>query len=162
MPEQHEAYRLEIRTLLQHELDLVMQFEALLADEYRVIAERDIASLEQLLGDKARLLEQLAGLEQERTKMLEAAGFGAGNAGMTECLRHCDPQQQLSRLWGDLQSQARTCHDLNRRNQQLVDLCSRHAREVLHLLRGEEPGQNTYQADGEADHRHSSRSLAKA
>ncbi|MGB5540416.1 MAG: flagellar protein FlgN [Gammaproteobacteria bacterium] len=162
MPVNQDACRLGISTLLQQELELAERFETLLGDEYRVIASRDIAALEQLIGDKARLLEQLAGLEQERTALLKGAGFETGHPGMTHCLRWCDPQQQITPLWQRLQSQARICDNLNRKNQQLVDLCSRHAREALHLLRGEEPGQNTYQADGESDHHHSSRSLAKA
>ncbi len=162
MPENQDACRLGVGALLQKELELTRQFETLLADEYRVIAERDISTLEQVIADKSRLLEQLAGHEQERTQILKCGGFKDGPAGMAECLRWCDPHQQLATLWEHLQSQARICHDLNRRNQQLVDLCSRHAREVLHLLRGEAPGQTTYQADGEADHQHSSRSLARA
>ena len=161
MPGNKDVCRLGISTLIKKVLELTAQFETLLADEYRVVAERDIACLERIISDKSQLLEQLAGLERERADTLRIAGFAADNAGMRDCLDWCDPQQQLTRSWRRLQSQARVCHGLNRRNQQLVDLCSRHAREILHLLRGEEPGQNTYQADGEADHRHSSRSLAR-
>jgi flagellar biosynthesis/type III secretory pathway chaperone len=157
-----ESCRLDIGTLLQNELKLTVTFESILANEYRSIAERDIAALEQVIAEKTRLLDQLAGLEQQRRQTLEDAEFGSGHTAMVDCLRWCDPRQEITSLWQHLQSRARTCHDLNRRNQQLVELCSRHAREILYLLRGEEPDQETYQADGEADHRHSSRSLAKA
>ena len=112
MPVNQDACRLGISTLLQQELELAERFETLLGDEYRVIARRDIAALEQLIGDKARLLEQLAGLEQERTALLKGAGFETGHPGMTHCLRWCDPQQQITPLWQRLQSQARICDDL--------------------------------------------------
>jgi flagellar biosynthesis/type III secretory pathway chaperone len=155
------AYRLAIGTLLQQELDLVTQFEALLADEYRVIAERDIAAFELIISDKTRRLGELARLEQERAAMQEGACFDAGHAGMTGCLTWCDPHNQLVPLWQNLLARARACHEQNRKNQLLADLCSRHARETLHLLRGEDPCQDLYQADGETDNRHGSRSLAR-
>lgn len=156
-----EACRLTIGSLLDRELQLFSRFEAILSSEYRSITERDIAALEQIISDKSSLLEQLAALEQERTRALRDAGFGADHTAMHECLRSSDPQQILSAQWQTLQRLAYTCSAQNRKNQQLVDLCSRRVRDVLHVLRGEEPGQQTYLADGEADHRHSSRSLAK-
>jgi flagellar biosynthesis/type III secretory pathway chaperone len=157
-----ESCRLDIGNLLQDELKLTGEFETVLTNEYRSIAERDIAALEQIIAEKTRLLDQLAGLEEQRRQTLEDAEFGSGHTAMVDCLCWCDPQRELNSLWQQLQSRARTCHHMNRRNQQLVELCSRHAREILYLLRGEEAGQETYQADGEAEHRHSSRSLAKA
>jgi len=157
-----EACRLTLGTLLQQEHELIKQFGSLLADEYRVITERDMACLERVIADKARLLDLLAGLEQQRAAIQQGAGFDADLAGTTNCLCWCDPQQQMAPLWQNLQALARICQRQNRKNQQLVDLCSRHAREALHLLRGEEPRQDTYQADGETDNRHSNRSLARA
>lgn len=162
MQDSPDKYRFELRKLLHLEIELIRKFAGLLADEYRFISERDIAALELLLNDKNDLLEQLSGMEQERTRILEGAGFDTGHAAMPDCLHWCDPQNELATLWNDLLSQARACHELNHRNQCLVDLCSRHAREALHVLRGEESGRDTYQADGVEDHRHSSRTLARA
>ncbi len=155
------AYRLEIGTLLQQELDLVTQFEALLADEYRVITERDITAFERIISEKTRLLGQLAQLEQGRAALQEGACFDAGHAGMAGYLNWCDPHNQLVPLWQSLLARARACHEQNRKNQLLADLCSRYAREALHLLRGEDPCQDLYQADGETDNHHGSRSLAR-
>jgi flagellar biosynthesis/type III secretory pathway chaperone len=156
-----DACRLGIGALLQKELELTEQLETLLADEYQAIAGRDTETFERLVSDKQQQLVLLARLEQERVVMLEESGFDDGHAGMTGCLQWCDPRQQLAALWQNLLSVARICHDQNRKNQQLVELCSRHAREALHLLRGEDTHQDVYQADGETDDRHSSRSLAR-
>lgn len=157
-----ETSRSNIGTLLQRELELTTRLQALLADEYRAIVERDTTCFEQVIADKAGLLDRLSGLEQERATIQESAGFAAGHAGMKDCLCWCDPRQQIVPLWQALQANAAVCHRLNRRNRQLAELCSRHVREALHLLRGEEVRQDTYLADGETDHRHSSRSIARA
>lgn len=162
MADTRETCRTNIGNLLQRELELTTQLQPLLADEYRSIVERDTTCFEQLIADKAGLLERLSGLEQERATIQENAGFAAGHAGMEDCLCWCDPRQQLVPHWQALQAHAAVCHRLNRKNQQLAELCSRHVREALHLLRGEELRQDTYLADGETDHRHSSRSIARA
>lgn len=152
---------LQIRDLLHSEIELMKRFESVLAGEYRAITEREIVLLEQIITDKSRLLEQLASLEHERTQAVTSAGFGTGPAAMADCLRDAEPDLALPALWHELQKTARNCQDMNRKNQHLVDLCSRHTRNVLHVLRGEEPGQQTYLSDGETDDRHCSRSLAK-
>jgi len=161
MPTDTDRCRSNIGTLLQKELSLTTQLKSRLDDEYLAIEGRDTLKFEQVVAEKARLLELLSGLEQERVAIQEAAGFDAGQTGFTDCLCRYDPQRQLVPLWQALQSHAGICRQLNRRNQQLVELCSRHVREALYLLRGEDPRQDTYQADGETDSGHSSRSIAR-
>lgn len=153
--------RTQLANLLSREVKLTERFADLLGDEYGSIARRDIATLECLIEDKTEILERLAALEQERMSALASAGFATGHDGMTACLQWCDPQRITLPLWETLQASAHVCSRLNRKNQQLVDLCSRHTRKVLHVLRGEDTGQQIYQADGETEHRHSNRSLAK-
>lgn len=157
-----EKFGQEIGELLRQEKELADRFATLLAEEYRAVAERDIIALEQLIRDKSDMIEQLAAADRERTRLLAGAGYEDRRTAMMDCLQWCDHRHELSRSWQELQALARTCSELNRRNQRLVDLCCRHAREALTLLRGEETAQGTYEADGAADLRHGSRSLAKA
>lgn len=156
-----ENCRRRLDDLLQREVVLTERFARLLADEFHSIAQRDIAALECLIEDKTHMLEELAGLERERMAALAGTGFITGHDGMAACLRWCDPQRLTLPRWESLLDRAQACSELNRKNQQLIDLCTRHTRDVLHVLRGEETDQQTYQADGETEHRHSNRSLAK-
>ena len=101
-------------------------------------------------------------LERERNALLDAAGYATGTEGVEPCLRWCDPQRQLTGHWQRLLELAAECRRQLRKNRQLTELCSQHARAALHILRGEDPGQDTYGADGDASPPLGGRSLARA
>jgi flagellar biosynthesis/type III secretory pathway chaperone len=162
MDMQPDTCRLGLHSTLQQELVLVEEFSSLLAREFTAMTARDIDTLEAVNQDKIAVVERLTALEQERNALLKAAGYATGTQGIEPCLRWCDPQRQLAQPWERLLGLAAECRRQMRKNRQLTELCSLHTRAALHVLRGEDPGQDTYGADGEAGVQLGGRSLARA
>jgi len=162
MDMQPETCRLGLYSALQQEITLVQEFSTLLTREFSAITTRDIEVLEAVNQDKLALVERLSSLERERNALLDAAGYATGTEGVEPCLRWCDPQRQLTGHWQRLLELAAECRRQLRKNRQLTELCSQHARAALHILRGEDPGQDTYGADGDASPPLGGRSLARA
>lgn len=148
--------------LVQQEISLVQQFITALEKEFAATTNRDIDTLEQVTEEKRVLVAELSALEQKRNRLLEDSGFAAGVAGIEPFLDWCDSQQQAGMPWNKLLELASICRAQNRKNRQLIELCSQHASEALRVLRGEEPGAETYCADGDRNQRPGGRSLARA
>jgi flagellar biosynthesis/type III secretory pathway chaperone len=162
MNRQAETCRHRLHTLLQQETGCMQRFGAMLGQEFSAVTTRDIEALETVIQEKLALLARLEELEQERNMLLGANGYASGLPGMQECLQWCDPQRQLTVHWTELLTMASVCREENRRNRQLVELCSQHARATLRVLRGEDPRQDTYDAEGETRSGCGQRSLARA
>jgi flagellar biosynthesis/type III secretory pathway chaperone len=157
-----EACHFSMNMLLEQETDLTSQLSILLDTEYAAITGKDFTALEQTIKDKALTVEQLELLERERIALVESAGYKAGPDDILVFMQWCDPGKDIISRWEQLLTLARKCRDQNRRNHQLVELCSRHTRETLRILRGEGPQQDIYQADGDTDSGHDRRTLARA
>ena len=157
-----EACQFSMNMLLNQETELTRQLSALLDAEFAAISGKDFTTFEENIREKANTVEQLDLLEQERIALLESASFKAGPDGMLYFLEWCDPTGNITPGWEQLLSLAGTCRDQNRRNHHLIELCSRHTRETLRVLRGEEPHADLYSADGDTDNGHENRTLARA
>ena len=162
MNPQTDTCRHRLYALLEQETRCMQRFGALLGQEFSAVAARDIDTLEAVTREKLALVSRLEELEQGRNALLAANGFGSGPQGMQECLQWCDPQRRLASYWTELLQTARLCRQDNHRNRQLVELCSRHARQAVRVLRGEDPRQDTYGAEGETQPGFGRRSLARA
>ena len=156
-----EACQFSINMLLEQETDLTGQLSTLLDNEYAAITGKDFETFEQTIRDKTLTVEQLELLEKERISLLESAGYEPGPEGILLFMQWCDPGQDITPRWEQLLTLAAKCREKNRRNRQLIDLCSRHTRETLRILRGEEAQQDIYQADGDTDGGHDRRTLAR-
>ena len=157
-----DACQFSMKMLLTQETALTEQLSALLDTEYQAITGKDFTTFEQTINDKHLTIEQLELLEQERFALIESADFKAGTDSILYFLQWCDPGQIITPRWEKLLALAGKCRGLNRRNQQLIELCSRNTRETLRILRGEETQQELYQADGDTSSGHDRRSLARA
>ena len=157
-----DASRFSMSMLLKQETELTQQLSDLLDTEYTAITGKDFPSFEQTIDEKSTTVEQLDLLEQERIALLEMAGYKPGPDGILYFMQWCDPGQDISPLWEQLLALAGRCRGQNRRNHQLIEICSRHTRETLCILRGEDPQQELYGRNGDTDDYHGSRSLARA
>lgn len=157
-----DACQFSMSLLLRQETDLTRQLLELLDREFAAITNRDFPAFEQLINEKSMCIEQLDLLEQERIALTESAGYKPGPDGMLYFLQWCDPQKNISPRWDGLLGLAGQCRDRNRRNHQLVEMCSQNTRDVLRILRGEEPGATTYQADGDTRDDFDRKAIARA
>ena len=157
-----DACQFSMSMLLKQETALTEQLSALLDREYTAITEKDFTTFEQTIAEKALTVEQLDLLEQERAALIESVGHKPGPEGILYFLQWCDPTQIITPAWQQLLTLVGKCRDQNLRNHHLIELCSRRTRETLHVLRGEDPHSDLYQADGETDSGHENRTLARA
>ena len=157
-----DACQFSMSMLLKQEAALTKQLSALLDREYAAITDKDFATFEEIITEKALTVEQLDLLEQERVALIEMAGHKPDPDGFLYFLQWCDPQQNITAAWEELLALAGKCRDQNLRNHHLIELCSRHTRETLRILRGEDEQPDLYQADGDTDTGHQNRSLARA
>ncbi len=157
-----DASQFSMNLLLKQETELTRQLLELLDREFAAITGRDFPDFEQIIGEKSMCVEQLDLIEQERIALTESAGYKPGPDGMLYFLQWCDPQKNISPRWDKLLSLASQCRDRNRRNHQLVEMCSQNTRDVLRILRGEEPGTATYQADGDTSDTFDRKAIARA
>ena len=157
-----DTSRFSLNMLLKQVTSLTEQLSALLDREYAAITDRDFATFEGIITEKAQIVEQLDLLEQERTALVETAGHKPDADGFLHFLQCCDTQQNIGPVWEQLLVLAGKCRDQNLRNHHLIELCSRHTRDTLRILRGEDRQPDLYQADGDTDSGHRNRSLARA
>ncbi|MGB5260882.1 MAG: flagellar protein FlgN [Gammaproteobacteria bacterium] len=157
-----DACQFSMSMLLKQETALTQQLSDLLDREFAAITDKDFAAFEQTVAEKALAVEQLDLLEQERVALIEAAGQKPGPGDFLYFLQWCDPAQNITPAWEQLLSLAGKCRDQNLRNHHLIELCSRHTRETLRILRGEDPQPDLYQADGDTGSGHENHTLARA
>ena len=157
-----DTCQFSMNMLLKQEAGLTRELSALLDTEYAAITGRDFTAFEQTVHEKAMTVEQLDLLEQERIAMIESAGFDPGPDGIVNFFGWCDSSNNITPHWETLLDLVGKCRDQNRRNHQLIELCSRHTRETLRILRGEEAQPDLYQPDGDTGSGHDNRSLARA
>jgi flagellar biosynthesis/type III secretory pathway chaperone len=157
-----DACQFSMGMLLKQESALTQQLSDLLDREFAAITDKDFATFEQIIAEKALTIEQLDLLEQERIALIESAGHKPGPDDILYFLQWCDPAQNITPDWEQLLSLAGKCRDQNLRNHHLIELCSRHTRDTLRILRGEDPQPDLYQADGDTNSGHENRTLARA
>jgi len=157
-----DACQFSMSMLLKQETALTRQLSELLDREYAAIIDKDFTTFEQTIAEKAQTVEQLDLLGQERIALIESAGHKPGPDGILYFLQWCDPAQHITPHWEQLLMLAGKCRDQNLRNHHLVEVCSRHTRETLRVLRGEDPHTDLYSAEGDTDSGHENRTLARA
>jgi flagellar biosynthesis/type III secretory pathway chaperone len=154
--------RQSLHRLLQQETSAMQKLSVALQAEHNAILGRDTDALEQIVGEKLLAVNLVVELEQERTSLMESAGYRASTDGMLHLLKWCDRDDQLSAAWQQLLSIAGECREQNRLNHQQAEISSRYIHQALCVLRGEDPGRTTYGPDGDTGEQHRSRSLVRA
>ena len=156
-----DSYRQQLDDLLALEIDAAHRLNELLEAEYQAILNHDPASLEQSTVEKQAGIEQLATLDRKRISLVESLGYGTGHADIENCLRKLDRDGRLSDQWKQLLTTAGKCRENNLRNHHLVEIGSRHTRQLLCILRGEDTDNRIYSAKGNTDEQHNSRTLGR-
>ena len=156
-----DTYRRQLNELLNLEIDAAGRLDEVLAAEHLAIINHDAEALEQSIAAKQAGIDQLETLGRRRAALVESPGFGNGHADIESCLQAHDSDGSLTELWKQLLTIAGKCREDNLRNHHLVEIGSRHTRQVLRILRGEDADNNVYSASGNTDGSHDSRSLGR-
>jgi flagellar biosynthesis/type III secretory pathway chaperone len=158
-----QHYHSQLHDLLHAEFDCAGQLHTVLAAEAEALANRDVDSLERLVGDKHGLMQTFETLEHRKRLILEQAGFGNAEQGVEDFIDWCDENGQLKHGWRLLLERVRRCQHQNRINGATLDSSRRHAQQALAVLRGQAVTTPLYNPTGAtAPHEDGGRSLAKA
>lgn len=158
-----QHYRSQMHDLLRAEFDCAGQLHAVLAAEAEALANRDVDTLERLIGDKQGLMQTFDALELRKRQVLEQTGFGGTEPDVVACIDWCDDTGQLKRGWHLLLERIRRCQQQNRINGATLDSSRRYAQQALAILRGQPVTTPLYNPTGAtALNEAGGRSLAKA
>jgi len=147
--------------LLKQEIYATQTLSMSMQTEHDALVSRDTDALQQAVDDKRLAVEALIKLEQERTALMESAGYLPTPDGMLSCLDWCDKDGHITELWQQLLALAGDCKEQNSRNYRQVEIGSRYIYQTLCILRGEDPDSGVYGPDGDTGEQHNSRSLIR-
>lgn len=116
--------------LLEQEIHLVASFVALLTEEQAALKAADTTPLDRLASQKARLAEELNGMDSRRAQWLSTTG----SPDMADWLAHHPDAQISAGHWHRLRTLASEAKALNRLNGQLIQLHLQRTQEALSAL----------------------------
>ena len=133
----------EIKQILQTEVECVRLLLKSLELEYEALAEHHSATLEEVVRDKHKRIQQLEVVSRRREKLLASFDSANGDAEAEQSRQNKHYQfndnRQLTELWSELVNVAEQCREKNRLNGSIVEQVSRQSRHALDILRGITP-----------------------
>ena len=155
--------RQQLFALLEETLTHTQGLRRQLEDEAAALTANDVETLESAVAAKNASVHELEQLEQQRRRLLEAAGFAGNRYGTNACIEWCDENDKLARLWQQLLDEVRTCQRRNSVNGTLVQFGRRNVQQLLDILRGQLQSGRLYDPAGDtATCVETTRTLAKA
>lgn len=135
---------------LKQELALLGQLEAVLAQEFTALEQKNTDEVTKNSNKKQELVAQLEQQGQERLGILQQAGVASGKEGLDEILRS-ESSGELKSLWGELETTLLRCQKQNQVNGILLEKGRQQTQQMLNILLNEgEAGQDDgiYDASG--------------
>jgi flagellar biosynthesis/type III secretory pathway chaperone len=140
--------REHLQELFRDEAALLVELEALLTLEARILEHSDIRQIEQTTRDRQARMGALARLEEQRRALCALHGFAADRAGLTAVMNWCDPSGTLTALLGECASRAVRCRALNDRNGVIVAARLQRIESMLGVLTARPVRCDTYDPQG--------------
>lgn len=108
----------------------------LMDEEFQALGERDLARLEQLLGDKQPLLAQLDQHGRQRSQLLTSLQLSTDRAGLQQLAERSPLGQDLLDRSDELGELLERCKSTNERNGRLIRANRASVGSMLGILRG--------------------------
>jgi flagella synthesis protein FlgN len=132
-------FREQLEHLLQREAESVQGLAVTLTLEFEALEGNDADSLNDVVSRKEQQLAELNNLANERTALLQHAGFDADRAGFAAAL-DADDSGALRPLWEQVEAALLKCQQQNEINGKLLDVSKQQTQELLSLMLGKEVG----------------------
>ena len=154
--------RSQIADLVRDSVYAAIRLKEALEDERRALEAQDIDSLHAVVESKTACADKLRSLDAKRAALCEACGFATGPNQMTALIEWCDADDVIGRRWEELKVLAAEGSTLNMTNGAIIRVRQQQFESSLSILRGGEPGADTYCRNGEESGDYSRRPLAEA
>ena len=131
---------------------------ALQQEQMLLSGNGDADEIPNVIGEKAKIVAEMAGLADQRHKLLAALGFPASENGMQNWLDQHGADAD-KKLWDELFELAQSAREINRVNGLLVGKQMAINQNALKILQGRSGGGSFYGPDGSSSVRTSGRPL---
>lgn len=121
------------------EATLVSSLISVLEREQKTLVSDDVESIEILIDEKTKILQQISFASQERYKQLQAHGYAANEDGMLTLLKTAI-SDAMNNSWMDFQKSLAQAKELNRVNGVLINRHFNRNREMFNHLQGSHQG----------------------
>lgn len=153
----------EIAAITWREVELISRFVDLLNQEQEMLKRADASVLPEIGAAKAKLVDQLNGLENERRQALAIEGSQTPRSAMDQWLLAHPDDREAAANWKKLLDLSRKAKQLHELNTGLVSMHLQQTSEALAILTQQPPRQTAlYGSDGQAAQASSSRIVDKA
>lgn len=127
--------------LLIEEQELVQALTSLLTQEKDCLSKNQIADINQLSEAKLKVLNCLESTDQNRLKILSAAGLPNSLDGLNQFIRNAPSTSQpvLTEKLTKLQTSLTTCRDANLVNGMILNNMDYNTSFLLRVLKGQDP-----------------------
>lgn len=157
-----EDARAQCVDLLNDTVYQALGLKEILLEEQHALESQDTDALETTVESKSACVSRLQHLDQQRNDLCRACGFEAGPEQMPELIKWCDDKDQVKSRWDHLMIVAAESSALNMTNGAIIRVRQQHFESSLSVLRGVNPGTDTYGRHGEESGGYGQRSLAEA
>jgi len=136
--------------LLAKQQDFSKQLLALLRQEYKTLSTHNAENLELITIEKQPLIVEIDRLNQEWLSVLQAQSVELNTKSISAYLREYDLNNNtdIHKSWQELQTLAKDCKKSNTVNGTIIALRQQSAQQTLAILRGQLPGDNIYNPQG--------------
>lgn len=135
---------------LEKQQALTKQLLNLLKQEYKTLNTNYVDPLDEIISDKQPLIVELDALNQYWLSLIAAESIETSPEGIENFLNDYDKANNTSLLnqWIDLQTMAKDCQKTNTVNGTIIALRYQSAQQTLSILKGQVPGDSTYDPQG--------------
>lgn len=147
---------LTFHQLLSTELEAVQRFVGLLKREQEILKSTTLENLDELTAEKARLVDELTSIGQQRNACLAQLGVPESRNSIETWLKQ-QKNPGLSLAWKNLTHLAQEAKVLNELNGQCIALLARNNRQLLDTVTGQKARAILYGPDGQTANESGSR-----
>ena len=148
--------------ILNDEIEQTQRLLDLLRKEYELLKGPPTETLEALLDEKKRQLEQVELCVSRHNRLLSQFGLTTDRQGTENFLQQCPDNAPLLTRWAQFTELLEQCRQQNEINGGAVQLNQHQVTQALDVLRGIAGGDKTYGPGGESRPTSTSKSLGKA
>lgn len=133
-----------------------------LEDERNALEKQDMSALQSAIDSKAKCVDELRSMDEERKTLCTRSGFPAGPEQMQLMIEWCDRDSVITGCWQHLMDIASECDALNATNGAIIRSRKQQIENSISIVRGDDPSMDTYNHRGNELQRHNLRSIAEA
>ncbi len=150
-----------VKTMINKDYDISQKLLAILNNETASIRERDFEAVKSILLNKASLLDQLKNHADIRKQWLISLHKVADEENWQQLIQSFD-NPEVVETWSKVNQTIKDCQSINNVNGVLISRSQKTHGRLIHLLKGNSPSNELYNANGNKQASRAYSTVAKA